>query len=717
MSKQAKQNTIARCPPGNPPLIPVVVNAFRKSPLSWQQSKNITVPELLLLPDGDLLKGEIIISRYLSRLSPELNLCGSDPLSSTEIDVWIHFATSELATAPEDTFFKLLDDLNVHLTMRTYFCGYSLSLADIVIWATLVRSQFWESVTETNKRVKYKNLIRWWTYCQSFDEFTSSVPKSTNTNKKQFNTATFEELEGAAPGKVVVRFPPEPSGYLHIGHAKAAFLNDRYARQYKGKLIVRFDDTNPRKEKDEYEHAIIQDLKTMGITADEISYTSNYFQQIMDKAEELIKIGKAFCDPTPADMVSEDRKELKPSPYRDTSVEENLALWEKMKAGATEAQTVCLRAKIDYASKNGTMRDPVIYRYIPIPHNRTGEKFKIYPIYNFACPVVDSIEGVTHALRSNEYHDSEEQYYWFIKNIPGLRRDVRIKDFSRLNFTHTVMSKRKLQWIVDEKIVDGWNDPRFPTIQGVVRRGLWMDALRQFVLALGDSKKTVNMDISKLWAENKKLIDDKIPRYTAVRKADYVVLNLDGPETPVQVTVPRHKKNPSLGTKVITQCKSVIIEQEDAVNLQVNEEVTLMDWGNIIITSIEKDEGSNKVKSMTGKLHLEGDYKKTKWKLTWLPANVNELADVVLVEYDTLISVPAIPKDDDWTKYVNRNSKAETEAFGDPNLRKLKKGDQFQLERLGYFVLDVNPEDNKTLYLIDTPDGHTKNVFLSKKLT
>lgn len=182
------------------------------------------------------------------------------------------------------------------------------------------------------------------------------------------------------------------------------------------------------------------------------------------------------------------RSNFQPSPHREDTVEQTLAMWNEMKAGTEKGKKIALRAKIDYTSKNGTMRDPVIYRYVDIPHNRTGNKFNVYPIYNFACPIVDSIEGVTHALRSNEYHDSEEQYYWFLANVPGLR-PVKIKDFGRVNFTYTLLSKRKLQWFVDKGIVPGWNDPRFPTIQGVTRRGLTMDALRQFIFDQGDSKK------------------------------------------------------------------------------------------------------------------------------------------------------------------------------------------------------------------------------------
>lgn len=349
-----------------------------------------------------------------------------------------------------------------------------------------------------------------------------------------------------------------------------------------------------------------------------------------------------------------------------------------------------------------------------MPHNRTGDKFKVYPIYNFACPVVDSLEGVTHPLRSNEYHSSEEQYYWFLENTPGLRKDIRIKDFSRVSFTYTVLSKRKLQWFVDKGIVESWDDPRFPTIQGVTRRGLRQDALRKFIFDQGDSTKTVNMDILKLWAENKKFIDRVIPRYTVVRReTPPSILTLDVPEVPQQVQVARHKQNDSLGMKTIVRAKKVFIEAEDAVQLVVNEKVTLMDWGNVNLTSIKK--GDDGVFHVTGTfLPEDTDFKKTK-KLTWLPALQPEtLAKVILVEYDTLVIEKLIPKDKDFKDFVNENSKQMTLAYGDPNLKDLKKGDQLQFERVGYFILDKI--ENGALYFVQTPDGHLTNKFLSKKV-
>jgi len=264
-------------------------------------------------------------------------------------------------------------------------------------------------------------------------------------------------------------------------------------------------------------------------------------------------------------------------------------------------------------------------------------------------------------------------------------------------------------------MVDSWADPRFPTIQGVRRRGLRVEALRKFILSLGDSKRTVCMDIHELWAKNKQIIDPIIPRYFAVRKENIVILELDGLDSPQIVEVLKHKRNIELGRKQITRCKRVFIEQVDANSLSVNEEITLMDWGNIIITEINKNR--DLTISVKAKLHLSGNVKETEKRLTWLPNDPSiQLVDIVLIEYDTLITEKSISKEEkDWTQYINPHSKFETLAYADPNVRALKRLDQFQFERIGYFVLDSDPLDPILLF-VQTPDGHTKNKFLSKKV-
>jgi glutamyl-tRNA synthetase len=283
-------------------------------------------------------------------------------------------------------------------------------------------------------------------------------------------------------GKVCTRFPPEPSGYLHIGHAKAALLNQYFAQKYKGRMIVRFDDTNPEKEYSQFVECIMEDLETLGVKGDVVTYTSDYFSDLVKMTEKLIREGKAYVDDTPREQMQKERMDGIESRCRNQSVDENLALWKEMLIASDRGTQCCVRGKFDMQAVNKSMRDPVYYRCNPrANHHRVGDKFKVYPTYDFACPFVDSIEGVTHALRSSEYYDRREQYYKVLEDM-GLRK-VHVWDFSRLNMTYTLLSKRKLHWFVENRKVDGWDDPRFPTVRGILRRGLTIEALKQFILS------------------------------------------------------------------------------------------------------------------------------------------------------------------------------------------------------------------------------------------
>lgn len=288
------------------------------------------------------------------------------------------------------------------------------------------------------------------------------------------------DLPNAEDGKVCLRFAPEPSGYLHIGHSKAALLNQYFADRYHGKIIIRFDDTNPAKESNEFVDNLLIDIKTLGINYKDVTYTSDYFPQLMEMAEKLIREKKAYVDDTPREQMQKERMDGIESRCRNHSVEENIKLWKEMIAGSERGLMCCVRGKLDMQDPNKSLRDPVYYRCNPMAHHRIGNKYKIYPTYDFACPFVDSIEGITHALRSSEYHDRNAQYYR-IQNDMGLR-EVYIYEFSRLNMVYTLLSKRKLLWFVQNGKVDGWDDPRFPTVQGIVRRGLQIEALIQFIL-------------------------------------------------------------------------------------------------------------------------------------------------------------------------------------------------------------------------------------------
>lgn len=284
-------------------------------------------------------------------------------------------------------------------------------------------------------------------------------------------------------GKVVVRFPPEASGYLHIGHAKAALLNQYYQQAFQGKLIMRFDDTNPAKENVHFEQVILEDLEMLQIKPDLFTHTSQYFDLMLGYCEQLMKEGKAYVDDTEPEQMKKEREERVESKNRSNPVEKNLQMWQEMLKGTPLGQKCCVRAKIDMSSHNGCMRDPTIYRCKNEPHPRTGTQYKVYPTYDFACPIVDAIENVTHTLRTMEYHDRDDQFYWFIEAL-GLRRPY-IWEYSRLNMTNTVLSKRKLTWFVESGLVDGWDDPRFPTVRGILRRGMTVDGLKEFIIAQG----------------------------------------------------------------------------------------------------------------------------------------------------------------------------------------------------------------------------------------
>lgn len=601
-----------------------------------------------------------------------------------------------MADLDENEYSEVCLDLNHHLLMRSFFVGYSFTDADREIYKGLISNPEWKNL----KMTKYPNLARWFLFCSSFDEFKSFGDVELSKNRK----GTLPDLPGAEVGKCVFRFAPEPSGYLHIGHCKAVLLNYLYCKKYKGTLILRFDDTNPSKEKDEYVNTITEDLELLGIKPDKITHSSDYFDQGIEIAEKMIREGKAYCDDTPVEEMRYQKENLIPSKHRDNTVEENMRMWNEMKQGTEYGKKCILRAKIDYKSPNGALRDPALFRVIvDTPHMRTGDKYKVYPLYDFSCPFVDAIEGVTHAMRSNEFHDRDEQYRW-LQEAMGFKPN-HIIDFSRINFKYQLLSKRKLQWFVDTKRVEGWDDPRFPSVRGILRRGLTKEALQQFILEQGASKNTNLMDMSKIWAINKSIIDPIIPRYTAIGKDNVVKFYLsDWDKGFVGENRPKHRKNPELGEKLVYYNNVILIEAEDAKLLTVNEEITLMDWGNAIVDEIIKD--GDKIVEIKGHLHLEGDFKKTKYKLTWLAYSEDKLIHTKLIEYDNLIVKPSLTKEEKFEDFVNEVTYYETLAYGDHNLASLKKGDLLQLERRGYFRCDADPATTgNVVHLIRIPDG------------
>ncbi|CDJ69608.1 glutamyl-tRNA synthetase, putative [Eimeria necatrix] len=634
-----------------------------------------------------------------------------------------------------------LKKMNAYLSLRTFLWGHRLSLVDLGAYIHLRTSAVAEKTGALPEKwsAEYPAIARWYGYMHNVKGVRGPVEKAlkqkilgpkpvaaspdaaaaladkaatAKAKEKAETQASYEgKLEGAEMGKVVTRFPPEPSGYLHIGHAKAALLNGYFAKKYQGRMIFRFDDTNPAKENGEFEESILEDTKLLGVEWEKVTHTSDYLQQLQDACTEMIKKGIFYVDNTPTEQMRYERGEGIESASRSLPVEEHLRRWEQMKEGTAEGQQCCVRAKIDMQCKNKCMRDPVMFRcVVEPPHHRMGRTFKAYPTYDFACPVVDSWEGVTHALRTNEYADRIPQYHW-VQEAMGLRK-VNIYEFSRLCFVRTVLSKRKLKYFVTEGLVTGWDDPRMPTVRGILRRGLTVEALLEFILQQGPSKAGNLMEWDKLWTLNKQVIDPIVPRFMAVSRTDGVKVTISGAPENV-ATQPRrlHAKNEALGQVPLYLYNTILIETDDAQLCQDGEEVTLMHWGNCIFEGLERD-STGKVTAISAKLHLEGDFKKTKKKLNWVPmlppsADV-QLTPLVLREYDHLITVDKIENESEeaWEECINRNTQFDTEALGDPNLRALKEGDKLQLERRGYFRVDAVAGDS--LVLIKIPDGRAK---------
>jgi glutamyl-tRNA synthetase len=512
-------------------------------------------------------------------------------------------------------------------------------------------------------------------------------------------------LPGAEMGKVVTRFPPEPSGFLHLGHAKAAFLNYTIASQYKGEMILRFDDTNPQTEKEEFVINIKKDLATLGIKYNRMSHTSDYFEQCLKYGDQMVQTGKAYIDDTPVDQMREERRVGTESKCRDRSVDENMRLWRAMQEGTEEGLKCVMRAKICMTAVNTTLRDPSLYRCNLQPHHRTGTKYKVYPVYDFACPIVDSLEGVTHPLRTLEYKLRDEQYYWIIDAL-GIRKP-HIWEFSKLNFSYTVLSKRKLQWFVNNNLVDGWFDPRFPTIQGLLRRGMTVDALRKFILSQGASVADTLMAWDKIWAMNKYELDPVVHRYNAVSRDNAVVLELSNVPADLKEfrSLPVLPKDPAGVQKAVQFSQRLVLDQADAASFAQGEEVTLMSWGNVVVEDIKRNE-QGVVTGLTARLHLAGDVKKTSKKVNWICADSVETVHCTLVNYDHLITAKSLTKDQDFMHYLNPKTKTETAALGEAAMRGIKQGQHIQLQRKGFYFCDrPYVSKDKPMVLFYVPDG------------
>lgn len=471
------------------------------------------------------------------------------------------------------------------------------------------------------------------------------------------------DLPNAIDGDFVTRFPPEASGYMHIGHVKALLLNYLYAKKYNGKCILRFDDTNPDKENVAYEEAIKEDIQTLGLVCDTTTYTSDYFNMIQNYGIILINKGLAYVDETNPETIKENRLKFIASESRNHSIEYNRNMFYQMINGDNESQNWCIRAKIDYKSKNGAMRDPVIFRSKNKQHPRTKDLYKIYPTYDFACPIVDSIERVTHTLRSVEYSDRDEQYNWFLDKL-NLRHGPNneypiIKEYGKLNFSHTVMSKRKLSKLVDNKLVTGWDDGRMPTVRGIMRRGMQPKPLLDYIQSQGFSVNTVNLEQDKLWNLNSKYIAN-VPRVFGLKISNLIECTII-PKSgilPKTIAVPINPKNPMDGYRNMVMNSKVYVEREDFENQSVKEgsRYTLIGLGNCVVAEINLQ---NNLLVLIYDAN-DMDYKNTT-KITWL--STSDVQKATVITYGTLLNKSKLSDNDNIIECFNHNSKIEDEYY------------------------------------------------------
>ncbi len=513
-----------------------------------------------------------------------------------------------------------------------------------------------------------------------------------------------EDLETGKHDTVITRFPPEPNGYLHIGHAKSIFINFGLADEFGGKTNLRFDDTNPLKEDIEYVNSIKEDVEWLGYEWENLLFASDYFEEMYNRAVLLIKKGLAYVDDLSADEIREYRGTLtepgKESPYRNRAVEENLQLFEAMRNGEFGNGEKVLRAKIDMTSPNINLRDPVIYRIAHATHHNTGDKWCIYPMYAFAHPIEDAIEGVTHSLCTTEFEDQRPLYDWVVRECEMESTPQQI-EFGRLNITNTVMSKRKLKLLVDEKYVDGWDDPRMPTISGLRRKGVTPEAIRNFCMELGISKGSGAVDSAMLDHFVREDLKLKAPRTMGVLNPLKVVIT-NYPEGQVEMLeAENNPENPEMGTRQIPFSREIYIEQEDFMEnppkkyfrLFPGNEVRLKHAYFIKCEEVIKDEEGNVIE-----LHCTYDKetksgsgftgRKVKGTLHWVEASQAIPAEFRLFE-------PLITDEDEemeegktFLDYVNPNSLEVIQGFIEPNMKDVKPQDKFQFFRHGYFNVD-----------------------------
>jgi glutaminyl-tRNA synthetase len=533
--------------------------------------------------------------------------------------------------------------------------------------------------------------------------------------------------DGKNSGKIHTRFPPEPNGYLHIGHAKAICLDFGMAKKYGGRCNLRFDDTNPVKEEVEYVDSIKEDIRWLGFDWEEREfYASDYFGKLFDFASDLIKKGVAYVDDQPADVISSQKgTPAQPgidSPFRERTVSENLGLFERMNKGEFDEGSRVLRARIDMTSPNMHMRDPIIYRIIKTPHHRTGDTWKVYPMYDFAHGQCDYFEGVTHSLCTLEFEVHRPLYDWFIDQLKVDYYRPRQIEFNRLNLTYTMMSKRKLLELVKEGKVSGWDDPRMPTLCGLRRRGYTPESIKRFIDLIGYTKVEAINDVSLLEHAVREDLNLKTPRVLGVLNPLKVIISNYPVDKIEDVELINNPEDESMGSRMVPFCNEIYIEQDDFMESPPNKffrlapgtEVRLKGAYIIKCTGFRKSE-------LTGvpyEVYCTYDPdtrsggnssdKKVKGTLHWVSAKHSADAEVRLYDRLFINEDPAGQKEEDYRQFLNPESlKILTGCKVEPSLKSAKPHEKFQFQRLGYFCVDTDSKEgklvfNRTVQLKDT---------------
>ncbi len=531
-----------------------------------------------------------------------------------------------------------------------------------------------------------------------------------------------EDIKNGLKERIHTRFPPEPNGYLHIGSAKAIWINYSTAKKYNGLFNLRYDDTNPVKEDDEYVTAIEEDLKWLGAVPDNIFYGSDYFDKCYEFAVKLIKDGKAYVCDLSVEQMREYRGTLtepgKPSPYRDRSIEENLDLFERMKNGEFADGSRTLRAKIDMSSPNMNMRDPAIYRILHVSHHRQGDKWCIYPLYDFAHPIQDALEGITHSLCSIEFENHRPLYEWVVDNI-GFDPKPKQREFARLNVTHTVMSKRYLRALVEQGLVDGWDDPRMPTLCALRRRGYSPESIFEFVKRSGVSKALSLCDIEFLEHCIREELNKTAPRRMAVIDPVEVEITNYDEDKCEYFEVSNNPEDENAGTRKVAFSKHLYIEREDFSDnpppkfkrLKPGSEVRLMGAYIVKCDEVIYDENKNVVKLLcSADLETGGknpsDGRKVKGTIHWVSKAHSIEKEVRL--YNNLFTIEdtnAIPEDKTYNDYLNPESLiVKKGAKLEASLADAKEAEKFQFVRTGYFCVDIHDKNvmNRVVTLKDS---------------